>query len=310
MSHCNRSSAPASTVFRLLDATRAAPASPDAPYAEAMLDYNLATRNALRMSTTFRFASGSHQLDVRGQEDLDRVAEFLRNPANQRFRVGVLGFTDPAGCSFQFSPSGAAMFIQPCYIAKLALGYLSVNYSVERDAGREIAAVRVAGGPLIGADSPTFARDLRSALIMAGYPSATNVSAVRMAHPLDLFHERTLALIGLLTILVLYVTMVFDPIAAALVELFPTRIRFTGMSLPYQLGNGWFGGLLPATVVAMSAETGGIDFGLWYPVVIAFCTATIGFLLVPETKDRDIEAEEMVETNVTPVAALASRTIN
>lgn len=224
--------------------------------------------------------------------------------------VSVQLVADPATCSFQFNPSGAAMLIQPCDIAKLALGYLSVDYSVEKERGREIAAVRVAGGPLIGADPPTFARDLRGALATAGYPVATNPSVVKMRHPLDVFEARTQALIGVLTILVLYVTMVFGPIAAALVEMFPTRIRFTGMSLPYQLGNGWSGGLLPAIVLAMSAETGRIDFGLWYPVVIAFCTVVIGFFFVPETKDRSLEDEiEAAEVDVTPAIPLGSRTI-
>ena len=85
------------TVFRLLDATRAAPAAPDARYAEAMLEYNLVTRGAVRLSATFRFVSGSHQLDGRSQGDLDRVAEFLRQPANARYKVSLLGFTDSAG---------------------------------------------------------------------------------------------------------------------------------------------------------------------------------------------------------------------
>jgi MFS family permease len=205
--------------------------------------------------------------------------------------IPVQVVTDTAACSFQFNPTGMALFYQPCDIAKMALGYQSVNYTVEHDPGREIAAVRIAGRPLISADSPTFARDLRRALTEAGYPAAWNLSVVRMAHPFDLFEARTLALIGLLTVLVLYVAMVFGPVAAALVELFPTRIRYTGMSLPYQIGNGWFGGLLPATVLAINAETGGVYSGLWYPVVIALATAAIGLVFVPETKDRDITAE-------------------
>jgi hypothetical protein len=82
--------------------------------------------------------------------------------------------------------------------------------------------------------------------------------------------------------------MVYGPIAAALVELFPTKIRYTSMSLPYHIGNGWFGGLLPATAFAMVAATGDIYYGLWYPIVVAAATAVIGFLFIPETKDRDI----------------------
>jgi hypothetical protein len=97
--------------------------------------------------------------------------------------------------------------------------------------------------------------------------------------------------IAVLFVLVLYVTMVYGPIAALLVELFPTRIRYTGMSLPYHIGNGWFGGLLPATAFAMSAAAGNIYYGLWYPIVFAAITLVIGVLFLPETKDRDIHAE-------------------
>ena len=110
-----------------------------------------------------------------------------------------------------------------------------------------------------------------------------------MAHPFDIFRPQVAAVIGLLFILVLFVTMVYGPIAAALVELFPARIRYTSMSLPYHIGNGWFGGLLPATSFAMVAATGDIYYGLWYPIVIALMTFVIGLLFMPETKDRNID---------------------
>jgi hypothetical protein len=97
--------------------------------------------------------------------------------------------------------------------------------------------------------------------------------------------------IAVLFVLVLYVTMVYGPIAALLVELFPTRIRYTGMSLPYHIGNGWFGGLLPATAFAMSAAAGNIYYGLWYPIVFAAISLVIGVIFLPETKNRDIHAE-------------------
>jgi hypothetical protein len=99
-------------------------------------------------------------------------------------------------------------------------------------------------------------------------------------------------IIAVLTLMVLYVTAVYGPIAAALVEFFPTRIRYTAMSLPYHIGNGWFGGFLPPTAFAMVAATGDIYYGLWYPVVIASATFVIGMLFVPETKDRDIFADD------------------
>lgn len=113
---------------------------------------------------------------------------------------------------------------------------------------------------------------------------------IKAAHPLDIFTGQKLAVIGVLFILAVYVTMVYGPIAAALVELFPTRIRYTSMSLPYHIGNGWFGGLLPATAFAMVAQTGDIYYGLWYPIVIALFTFVVGLIFIPETKDRDLMA--------------------
>ena len=92
----------------------------------------------------------------------------------------------------------------------------------------------------------------------------------------------------ILVIMVLYVTMVYGPIAAFLVELFPTKIRYTSMSLPYHIGNGWFGGMLPLTATAMVAATGDIYYGLWYPIVVAIATLIIGSIFLTETKDRDI----------------------
>ena len=118
-------------------------------------------------------------------------------------------------------------------------------------------------------------------------------SIVKLAHPFDIFRAQPLTVVLILTFLVIYVTMVYGPIAAALVELFPTRIRYTSMSLPYHIGNGWFGGLLPATAFAMVAQTGNIYYGLWYPIVIAAVTVVIGLFFVPETKDRDIFAEDI-----------------
>jgi hypothetical protein len=95
-------------------------------------------------------------------------------------------------------------------------------------------------------------------------------------------------LVVVLTVLVIYVTMVYGPIAAMLVELFPTRIRYTSMSLPYHIGNGWFGGFLPPTAFAMVAATGDIYYGLWYPIVVASITFVIGMIFIPETKDREL----------------------
>jgi hypothetical protein len=146
--------------------------------------------------------------------------------------------------------------------------------------------------PISAENNANFATQLNSTLVAAGYPAANNPSVVKMASPFDFFREQPAILILVLTILVIYVTMVYGPIAAALVELFPTRIRYTSMSLPYHIGNGWFGGLLPATSFAMIAQTGDVYYGLWYPIVIALGTFIIGVIFIPETKDRDIFAED------------------
>ena len=126
-----------------------------------------------------------------------------------------------------------------------------------------------------------FGRLLGSALQNAGYPAA--------ADPAGINHAMVLVI---LTVLVVYVTMVYGPIAAWLVDLFPARIRYTSMSLPYHIGNGWFGGLLPTTAFAIVAQTGNMYNGLWYPIIIAGATFIIGTLFIKETKDVDIYADD------------------
>jgi MFS family permease len=202
-------------------------------------------------------------------------------------RTEVVVKVDPSECSFQFNPVGTAKFTSGCDIAKAALARSSVMYRTEPQAPGFAATVTIAGKELKAADA-AFAKDMAAAITAAGYPTASDANIVRARHFFDVFDGQKLSLILILTILVVYVTMVYGPIAAALVELFPTRIRYTAMSLPYHIGNGWFGGLLPATSFAMVAQTGDIYYGLWYPIAIALGTAVIGFFFVPETKDRDI----------------------
>ena len=137
-------------------------------------------------------------------------------------------------------------------------------------------------------DAETSNPAVLAAVQGAGYPKAGDTQIVKMSHPFDIFQPQVAAVIGLLFILVIYVTMVYGPIAAMLVELFPTKIRYTSMSLPYHIGNGWFGGLLPATAFAIVASTGDIYAGLWYPIIFASITAVVGFFFLPETKDVDI----------------------
>ncbi len=213
------------------------------------------------------------------------------NPALTRAHneIATVVEVDRSTCSFQFNPTGTARFTQPCDIAKARLAALSVNYSVEDKPGQRDATVRV-GNQTVSTTQPDFPAALGTAVTAAGYPAASNPTVVRMSGPFDIFREQPAVLIGVLTLLVIYVTMVYGPIAAALVELFPTRIRYTSMSLPYHIGNGWFGGLLPATSFAIIAQTGDVYSGLWYPVIIALATVVIGFFMIPETKDRDIFA--------------------
>jgi MFS family permease len=213
------------------------------------------------------------------------------NPSltNAHRNITTVVEVDKSTCSFQFNPTGTARFTQACDITKSSLARLSVNYSVEDKPGQSVARVRV-GNQTVSSDQPNFAAALAAAVTAAGYPAASNPTVVKMSGPFDIFREQPAVLIGILTILVIYVTMVYGPIAAALVELFPTRIRYTSMSLPYHIGNGWFGGLMPATAFAIIAQTGDVYAGLWYPIIIALATVVIGFFLVPETKDRDIFA--------------------
>ena len=134
---------------------------------------------------------------------------------------------------------------------------------------------------------PKSIANFTAAAVEAGYPKAGDPSIVKTNSVIPTTAQAW-KIIGILTMLVIYVTMVYGPIAAALVEFFPTRIRYTAMSLPYHIGNGWFGGFLPPTAFAMVAATGDIYYGLWYPIVVALGTVVIGLLFVPETYKRDI----------------------
>jgi len=183
---------------------------------------------------------------------------------------------DPAECSFQFKATGTEKFTTGCDNIKSALVGLSVNYNnVTAPAGTK-ASVQI-GDQTIAADTPGLAAAIKTAVTSHGYPAGADTNDIN--YPMTVL---------LLVILVVYVTMVYGPIAAWLVELFPTRIRYSGLSLPYHIGNGWFGGFLPATVFAIVAATGNIYSGLWYPIIIASMSFIVALIFLPETKDRDI----------------------
>ena len=196
---------------------------------------------------------------------------------------------DPAGCGDLFNPVGTRVFSAPCDTARAFLAQSSVKYStVPGPAGSGVKIV-INGKDVPYTDAKTSNPAITAAVAAAGYPKAGDPGIVKMSNPFDIFRPQVAAVIGLLFILVIFVTMVYGPIAAMLVELFPTKIRYTSMSLPYHIGNGWFGGLLPATSFAIVASTGDIYAGLWYPIIFAAITAVVGFFFLPETKDVDIK---------------------
>ncbi len=188
----------------------------------------------------------------------------------------VIVTADPNQCSFQFKATGTEKFTTACDIIKSTLVNLSVNYNNNAAPAGTRASVKI-GDTELNADTPNLPAAIAAAVKNHGYPAS--------ADPNDINYPMTVLL---LVILVVYVTMVYGPIAAWLVELFPTRIRYSGLSLPYHIGNGWFGGFLPATVFAIVAATGNIYSGLWYPIVIAAMSFVVGLIFLPETKDRDI----------------------
>ena len=259
-------------------------------------------------------------------EQLTKAANPDLHAAQQANKVVVIA--DPAECSFQFNPTGTVKFTSSCDIAKQKLAASSVSYSNEIAAPgtpalikvgdveikttvtpEDVAAAKEAAEQKVAAlkaEAPVNAKavktaedalknlsdekkskdavisaNLSAALKAAGYPAKADPAKVNNVY-----------VIAILTYLVILVTMVYGPIAAMLVEMFPTRIRYTSMSLPYHIGNGWFGGLLPTTAFAIVAQTGNMYNGLWYPIIIAGATFIIGTLFIKETKDVDIYADD------------------
>ena len=206
--------------------------------------------------------------------------------------IKVVVKADPATCGSVFDPVNIRVFTEPCDIARRALAAAGIKYTQAAAAAGEPTVINMNGKDIaIEKGDKTLAGKVTAAAVEAGYPKAGDATILKTTSLSDVFNsERALHLTGLLFILVLYVTMVYGPIAAQLVELFPTRIRYSGMSLPYHIGNGWFGGFLPPTAFAIAASTGDIFAGLWYPIIVALGTFVIGLIFMPETKDRDIFA--------------------
>ncbi len=215
-------------------------------------------------------------------EMLTRAANPGLAAAIERTPVSVIA--DPNECRLQFDPVGKSKFTAPCDVAKASLVKAGVPYSNEAGPagsaqikiGNQVIQSYDAAAADAKAQGARFSRELADVLKADGYPPKSPLNGVDWT------------VVGLLVILVIYVTMVYGPIAAILVELFPTRIRYTAMSLPYHIGNGWFGGFLPITAFAIEAATGNLYAGLMYPVVVAAMTFVLGTLFIRETRGRDI----------------------
>lgn len=216
------------------------------------------------------------------------------NPALARAQgaAPVQAIAAAEDCSVQFDPIGRNSFdAKSCDIAKAFLARNGVSYTSVAGAAGTLAEVRIGTDSYTAPDPAAvtgearktaiaaFQGDIKAALAAAGYPAKADPAAIDMG-----------LTIAVLTWLVLLVTMVYGPIAALLVELFPTRIRYTAMSLPYHLGNGWFGGFLPTTAFAIVAATGDVYAGLWYPIIVCGVTVAVGLVFLPETSRRRIDA--------------------
>ncbi|CAG9169868.1 MFS transporter [Cupriavidus pampae] len=222
------------------------------------------------------------------------------NPALERAQqtAQIVVSADPKTCSFQGSPIAREIdFRSSCDIVKRTLAQASASYEVVQAPPGTIATVKIGDKEIKSLDATVvgghsfddaskkqiaaFKKDVSESMAAAGYPLKADPAQMN-----------TIMVLVLLVILVIYVTMVYGPIAAMLVEMFPTRIRYTSMSLPYHIGNGWFGGLLPTISFALVAQNGNIYYGLWYPIIIAAMTFVIGALFIRETKDVDIYAND------------------
>ena len=224
-----------------------------------------------------------------------KALAWAANPAlvDAQARSSVVVVADPQGCSFQFNPTGASRFTTPCDMAKRILANHSVSYQTDPTGTPGQATVRIGTTDITVPPAQGLAPD-EARRAAASFRHAVDRALAAHGYPTQADPERIHAplVVAILSYLMVLVAMVYGPLAAMLVEMFPTRIRYTSMSLPYHLGNGWFGGLLPPMSFAIAAQTGDIYSGLWYPVVIAGLTALCGTSLLRETRNVNIHAPD------------------
>jgi hypothetical protein len=220
-----------------------------------------------------------------------RLMTEAANPAlaHAQAAAPVTVVADPADCALQFDPVGQAKFASSCDIAKTFLTNAGISYSNQAAPKGTVASVKVGAASVASRDArgqsdaelkktrAAVEGEFKAALKAAGYPAKPDPKTVDKARLLEI-----------LLVLVVAATALYGPQAAALVELFPTRVRYTGMGVPYNIGTGWVGGFLPAAAFAMMAATGDIYFGLWYPVAFTALAVVVCFLFWPETKGRDL----------------------
>ena len=222
------------------------------------------------------------------------LTTFANPKLQQAIRSSPVSVVAPSGdCNLILNLTGTAKFTTACDLSRTFLANAGVNYDKVESADVKVATVKVGDRQIAGyaANQPNakeertrFEKEVRDALSAAGYPAK--------ADPIPAGSANWWMIVSILTLMVIYVTMVYGPIAAMLVEMFPTRIRYTSMSLPYHIGNGWFGGFLPAISFSIVAAQGNIYSGLWYPIIIAGMTFVVGALFIRETKDADIYAND------------------
>jgi hypothetical protein len=188
---------------------------------------------------------------------------------------------DPADCAFQFDPIGKKTFKSSCDQVKSILAKKAIPYLNEVAPAGTLASVKVGNDVIVSFDGNAAGADFKAknADLTKAITAATKMYPAKA----DMTRVNTPMVVLLLVILVIYVTMVYAPIGAWLVELFPAKIRYTSMSLPYHIGNGWFGGFLPTIAFALVAATGDIYYGLWYPITIALMTFVVGSLFMNDT---------------------------
>lgn len=219
------------------------------------------------------------------------LLEKAANPAlaEASAKAPVVVFADPKDCSLQFDPVGKTAFVTSCDIIKSTLANAGVSYTNEAAPAGAVAVMRIGGAEVVSKSAAGLGKDevkatkaevetrIKTALAQAGYP--TKADPARMNVPM---------ILGVLFVFVIAATALFGPLAACLVELFPTRVRYTALSLPYHIGTGWVGGFVPFFAFAIVAAVGNIYAGLWYPVAFTLLSVLTTAFLLPETKERPL----------------------